>query len=106
MACDRASTSSARWASTVAMTRLRRSGVDTAISIPSSRLVHSRAHDRRPCSAVTEMKRVGLIVNPVAGIGGRVGLKGSDGTRVVARALALGAVPEAPARAIAALQAL
>ena len=52
------------------------------------------------------MRRLGLIVNPVAGIGGRVGLKGSDGADVVARALALGAVPEAPARAVAALQQL
>ncbi len=44
-------------------------------------------------------RRVGLIVNPLAGIGGRVGLKGSDGTAIVERALALGAVPAAGARA-------
>jgi predicted polyphosphate/ATP-dependent NAD kinase len=44
-----------------------------------------------------------LIVNPVAGIGGRVGLKGSDGREIVARALALGAVREAPGRAQLAL---
>jgi predicted polyphosphate/ATP-dependent NAD kinase len=42
--------------------------------------------------------RIGLIVNPLAGIGGRVGLKGSDGTAIVERALALGAVPAAGAR--------
>jgi len=49
-------------------------------------------------------KRLGLIVNPLAGIGGRVGLKGSDGIETVRRALAAGAEPLAPSRAAAALQ--
>jgi predicted polyphosphate/ATP-dependent NAD kinase len=51
-------------------------------------------------------KRLGLIINPVAGIGGAVGLKGSDGPAVQAQARALGAVPMAQARARVALQEL
>ncbi|MEY9912980.1 putative polyphosphate/ATP-dependent NAD kinase [Catenulispora sp. MAP12-49] len=50
--------------------------------------------------------RVGLVVNPVAGVGGRVGLKGSDGAEVQARAFALGAVPRAAERAAVALSEL
>ena len=48
--------------------------------------------------------RFGLIVNPVAGIGGTVGLKGSDGADVQKKALALGAVPQSLSRAIQALE--
>jgi predicted polyphosphate/ATP-dependent NAD kinase len=51
-------------------------------------------------------KRMGLIVNPVAGIGGRVGLKGSDGAEIQKKALALGAVPQSLNRAIQALEGL
>lgn len=51
-------------------------------------------------------KRLGLIVNPVAGLGGRVGLHGSDGVEIQRRALALGAVPQAHARTVQALGAL
>jgi predicted polyphosphate/ATP-dependent NAD kinase len=49
--------------------------------------------------------KIGLIVNPVAGIGGRVGLKGSDGG-LVEIALARGAAPAASARAVRALSSL
>ena len=48
-------------------------------------------------------RRLGLIVNPIAGIGGRVGLKGSDGAAIQAKALALGAVPRSLERAAQAL---
>jgi predicted polyphosphate/ATP-dependent NAD kinase len=50
--------------------------------------------------------RIGIIVNPVAGIGGAVALKGSDGPDTVELARARGAVPQASARAARALVAL
>lgn len=51
-------------------------------------------------------KSIGIIINPIAGLGGRVGLKGSDGPDTVERALALGGKPESPLRAGKALEQL
>lgn len=50
--------------------------------------------------------KVGLIVNPIAGIGGKVGLRGSDGPEILARARALGARAESNVKTLVALRAL
>ncbi len=50
--------------------------------------------------------KLGFVINPYAGIGGAVGLKGSDGQAIVEQALARGALPQAQKRAAAAMQKL
>lgn len=49
---------------------------------------------------------LGLVINPIAGIGGSVALKGSDGEGVAEQALALGATAKSNARAALALEIL
>ena len=47
--------------------------------------------------------RLGLVVNPIAGMGGRLGLKGTDGEEVLKICREKGAIAEAPKKAVEAL---
>ncbi len=51
-------------------------------------------------------RRIGVVVNPVAGLGGPAGLKGSDGAATQTLALARGSAPRALERAVRMLRVL
>lgn len=70
-------------------------------------ITHEYIVVERMCSLTMKgIKKIGLIVNPVAGLGGKAGLKGSDGEEIQAEALKKGVRPEANMKAERALEQL
>ncbi len=52
------------------------------------------------------MKKVALLINPIAGMGGKVGLKGTDGAETLHLALERGAKPESALKTVSTLEKL
>jgi predicted polyphosphate/ATP-dependent NAD kinase len=74
--------------------------------LDKSRVQPMSAKNKLPPEKMLQAKTIGLIVNPVAGMGGAVGLKGTDGKPIVDLAKSLGAKPVASVRARAFLSEL
>ncbi|MGV9772211.1 ATP-NAD kinase family protein [Streptosporangium sp. NPDC003464] len=89
------------------MTADRPTSPDASRALPGpAASAPSPAAPAAPVPAGGEVLTVGLIVNPVAGIGGPAGLKGSDGADVQREALARGSRPGAGDRAAQAVRTL
>ena len=56
-----------------------------------------------PAAKESSLMLLGLVVNPIAGMGGRLGLKGTDGDEIRRLAEVAGASHEAPVLAVEAL---
>lgn len=63
-------------------------------------------HPMNTAQVITPRLRLGLIINPYAGIGGPEAFKGSDSIELIANALAQGAPLRAPERALRCLKVL